>query len=505
MTKQELIDKIKDIEWEDFEIKSCKSKLSSNVWETVSAFSNTAGGWLIFGVEFKGEKYDFIGVDKPEELEQNFTTVLRGEKFNRIIETQSKKYKFNKATVLAFYIPQKTPKERPVYFGNNQFNTFIRSGSGDQRATKEEIDAMYRNSSFDQKDSEILNWGVEAIDSETLERYRNYFQSANPGHHLLQYSKKEFLQKLRVLEGNKITVGGLLVFGKDEYIARNNSSYKIDYIEIDGTSYTNASNRYKYRLTSEENLFKTFFNTYPRLIMNIDIPFELTSDGLRNDDQVHVQALREALVNLIIHSDYFSKGSPRIRVFKDRFEFFNHGGLPKNLDYILKQDFSLQRNPIVAKCFRYLKLAENLGSGFHKMIDGWNSFYNIIPIIEGDFDYYSITFPFVNKWNENSSNSEQMTERENEKRNEKQYKNPLQQEVPSDKGNEYYSRESRRRWILKEIRKRGFLKRIHINEYFGVTKKQAITDLTGLIKANLIIKTGTGSTTRYILVEKLKD
>ena len=51
MTKQELIERLDDIEWEDFEVKSAKGGLPKSSWESVSAFSNSSGGWLIFGIE----------------------------------------------------------------------------------------------------------------------------------------------------------------------------------------------------------------------------------------------------------------------------------------------------------------------------------------------------------------------------------------------------------------------------------------------------------------------
>ncbi|MBA7498170.1 hypothetical protein ES704_00905 [subsurface metagenome] len=67
----------------------------------------------------------------------------------------------------------------------------------------------------------------------------------------------------------------------------------------------------------------------------------------------------------------------------------------RKLMYRLEEDFSLPRNPIIAKIFRFVRLAESIGSGFHKMIEGWEQHCGLKPVIEGDFDYYKITFPTV--------------------------------------------------------------------------------------------------------------
>lgn len=98
-----------------------------------------------------------------------------------------------------------------------------------------------------------------------------------------------------------------------------------------------------------------------------------------------------------MHTDYFSNAKPRIRAFSDRIEFFNPGSLPKDVKYIIKEDFSMPRNPTIAKIFRIVNLSENIGSGFDKMLNGWKAHYKNIPEITGDFDYYKIVFRFDSK------------------------------------------------------------------------------------------------------------
>jgi len=121
MTKDELLSRLQDIEWDDFEVKEAKSELPKNIWETVSAFSNTSGGWIVLGVAQQGKHFEVTGVGNTEKLEQDFFGVLRSQKFNAILTSQACKYTIDKKTILAFFIP--SSPQKPIYF-NSPINTF---------------------------------------------------------------------------------------------------------------------------------------------------------------------------------------------------------------------------------------------------------------------------------------------------------------------------------------------------------------------------------------------
>jgi ATP-dependent DNA helicase RecG len=391
MNKQELIEKLQDIEWEDFEVKEAKHEIPKNVFETVSAFANTAGGWIIFGIKQNKDYFEIQGVSNPEKIEQDFTTALRTDKFNRKIIPISKKYNIDNKIILAFYIS--LSERKPVYF-NNPKNTFIRTGLGDQRATQEEIDSFFRDSAYGTKDKEVTNYILNDLDKETLERFHNQVLNLESSSPYKDFNKEDLFEKLRVTINGKVTIAGLLMFGNEDLISSILPDFMIDYMEIRGNSYSDALERYSYRMPLQKNLYNYFFSIFEKLVTKIDVPFK-TKGIFRYEDQPHVLALREALVNLLAHSDYFSPMKPRIRVFYNRIEFLNPGSLPASVETLRKQELTLPRNPILIKLFRVLKLAENAGYGFDKMFQGWKSYYPTYPVTRSEISYYKIDF-YVN-------------------------------------------------------------------------------------------------------------
>ena len=393
MTKDELINKLGDIEWEDFEVKKAKASIPKSAWDTVSGFSNSNGGWLIFGVEQQGKYFEITGVQNAEKIEQDFLTTIRGGKFNAMIETVQELYHFDDKKVLAFYI--KGSPKKPIYFGN-PINTFIRRGSADMRATKEEVDSMYRNQTFGTKTSEtIVSTSIRDLKIKSIDEYRDYMSRFNPSVKYNKLSQNDFLTRLRIIEDDKCTYSGLLMFGKREIIERNFPDFWIDLLEIPGTSYSDAKTRYTFRLDEYENLWEYYFECFARLKQRVNIDFSINDQGFGQEQSPGLIAIREVLVNMLIHADYFSPSHPRIRIFTNSIEFYNPGGFPKPMEEIKNKDISLPRNPILTKFFRMIKLAENAGYGIDKIESNWIEYNNTKPTYITEFDSTIVSLSLI--------------------------------------------------------------------------------------------------------------
>jgi predicted HTH transcriptional regulator len=160
-----------------------------------------------------------------------------------------------------------------------------------------------------------------------------------------------------------------LFLGRNEEITDAFSDFRIDYFEIPGTSISDSEVRYTYRIDEQENIWEYYFVLFQRLKIYANAPYTIGEMGIGQEDTKEIDALREALVNLLIHSDYFSIKKPRIRVFSNRIEFDNPGGLPLPVEQLMAIDESLPRNPVLAKFFRIAKLCESGGYGFNKMLE----------------------------------------------------------------------------------------------------------------------------------------
>jgi predicted HTH transcriptional regulator len=390
MDKHTLLQRLTDIEWDDFEVKKSFTELPQSIWETVGAFSNTSGGWVVLGVSQQGKTFEITGVSNPEKMEQDFVTTLRSHtKFNVLINPECKKYNIDGKTVLAFYIT--SSEQKPVYF-NSLHNTFIRTASGDQRATDYEINALLREQSFGTMSAKpVEGTTVESLHQASYSGFRDYLRRMIPDLPYNMLDDNLFNQKLQIVKDGKLTYGGLLFLGDNMEILNHFPDFRVDYLEIPAKSYADAYPRYTFRMQEQENLWQYYFALFQRLRIYANNPLYIGEMGGGYEDNKQLDALREGLINMLIHCDYFSPMKPRIRVFTNRIEFENPGTLPRPIDELMKEDVSVPRNPVLAKLFRIAKFCENAGYGFDKMLI-WKKETNNQVLFETFIDKTKITF-----------------------------------------------------------------------------------------------------------------
>ncbi len=110
---------------------------------------------------------------------------------------------------------------------------------------------------------------------------------------------------------------------------------------------------------------------YNRLVKDLEVPFQLDSEAVRKEETHVHEALREALVNTLIHADYMSSRPLKIIKHPNHFVFSNPGRLRIPIPSLYEGGVSDPRNPQLQKMFQMLGLGEKAGSGFQKILRAW--------------------------------------------------------------------------------------------------------------------------------------
>ncbi len=395
----------------DWEFKSARGGTPASLWETYSAMANTDGGVIVLGVQEKDGLFQLSGLSDPGKTRKEIWDLLnnRGKvSRNLLTESDVQVKTVHDTSIITLQIPRATRKQRPVYIGHNPLtNTYRRNYEGDYKCTEDEVKRMLADQSDEPVDSQILPYvGFDELDSDSLKRFRNRFLSRDPDHPWLNEDMLGFLAKLggwrkdRLNGQEGVTLAGLLMFGRDEVI-RDPAilpSYQLDYREKpqeeDGIRWLD---RFTLDGKWSGNVFEFFERVMRKLTQDLKLPFQLTPDLFRKDETPVHEAIREALVNALIHADYRGPGGVIIEKHPDRLEMSNPGTLLLSFEQILKGGVSECRNKSLQLMFQMIGGGEKAGSGIDKIRQGWNSQHWRSPRISEHIqpDRVFLTLPMV--------------------------------------------------------------------------------------------------------------
>ena len=409
MNQDELLARLNGIEWNDFECKRAQRGVPEDAYKTVSAFANTAGGWLVFGVSEANGRLEVTGVEEPDKVQNDFLAVMRGgQKLNRIIAVDPHRFEIEGKHVFAFRVPELPRSEKPVYLKGDPRQSYLRRGAGDEQCTQSELERFLRDAAQYRYDGTVLSDlpAESCFDLATVSWYQAQFARRNPEHVDISEPIDFLLNWNFVVEqSGKLhpTRAGVLLFGTGRYVRQILPRPVLDYQRIDAAfDQWSADERWHDRYVFEENIFQAWQGFVARYMRIAEHPFSIDPATLRrNDDPPDYVAFREAAINLLIHQDYGDHGrKASIKLFKDRTVFWNPGDAFATEAELLDPTEKEVRNPAIVKAFRRIGLSDQAGTGIRAIFRNWHELGRTPPRLKNDkarkeFELVLINQPLV--------------------------------------------------------------------------------------------------------------
>ena len=176
MEREELLALLRGNEWDEFEAKEATNGVSKSAYTTVSAFANTKGGWLLFGVAEEKKGLVVKGVSDPDRIQNDFLAACRStEKFSRPVTVHPHQHELEGKVVLAFYVEPSRRFDKPIRVrdGKGGWTAYIRLGAGDHRCNAEEEGRFLRDASTEPFDGALFcSYANDALEPESLRWFR---------------------------------------------------------------------------------------------------------------------------------------------------------------------------------------------------------------------------------------------------------------------------------------------------------------------------------------------
>ncbi len=426
-----------------------KREYTDDIKKAVVAFANSDGGNIFIGINDDGEK---IGVKNADETLLKITNLIRDTiRPDVTIFTTHEILTENTCNIIKVTVQSGTAK--PYYLaakGIRPEGVYVRQGASSVPASEAAILKMIQEASgYNYEQERSLNQEL------TFNKAMEVFAKQNIPFEELQ----------------KKTLGLIGIDGMYTNLAQlvsDQCQHSIKIAVFEGVDKLNFKDRTEftgsvfnqmeqaYRYINQYNRTRSEFNGLYRQDMR-DYPLE---------------ALREALLNAIVHRDYAYSGSTLISLFDDRIEFLNIGGLVKGITYDdMMLGVSMTRNQKLANIFYRLELIEAYGTGLLKIRNAYGYTKGNIKI-EVSNNAFKITLPNMN------------TEHE-----QKSYR------VKED--HEIYGLNSTEQKIINLLQQKGSIKREDIETNIGLSLSGAIKCIKALLDKGIIVKVRNGRNISY--------
>ena len=425
------------------EVVELKAEVVGDICKEVIAFANTKGGTLYIGVSNDG---NVLGVKNADQVILQLNNMIRDSiKPDVTMFVGYENQHVGDKDIIAVTIQKGT--DRPYYLGSKGLKpsgVYVRNGTSSDPATDTAIRRM-----------------IKETDGDSFESMRSLEQNLS-----FEAAEKQFEKQNIPFDAAKMQTLGMIsadgIYSNVALLLSDQCPSTIKAATFSGEDKGNFQDRREFG----GSLFQQMEELYSYLDMRNQT--KATFDGLyRIDTRDYPEdALREALLNSLVHRDYSFRASTLVSVYADRIEFVSVGGLLSGIELDdIMLGLSVCRNPKLAAIFYRLQLIEAYGTGMPKIMRAYTE-SELKPKIEVSSNAFKITLP---NRNAGANHTETL--------------------IGTVKGDE--------KRILDFIGSHGHIVRRDVDQLLDVSQATANRILKHMVAKGLIYQDGNGRKTKY--------
>ena len=355
--------------------------------KSISAFANTLGGFLIFGIS---DDNQIVGLETPDKDAELISEIIK----TRLNPIPEFKISFHTEDGNVLLIVQVSKgEETPYYYsGDGLLEAYVRIGNESVKASPIELKRLVlrgRNTTFDSQNSmyKVEDYAF----SKLRERYKKWTGNS--------FDEKDLVSFGLATEQGYLTNAGALIADESPIFYSRVFCTRWNGLNKSGGTF-DALDDAEY----EGSVLSLIENGEAFIKRNTKMMWRKTSNSREEMPEYVERSYHEALVNAIAHRDYLINGSEvHVDMYDDRLEIYSPGGMPDGSNIQERDPVtvpSTRRNPVLADVFNRLGYMERKGSGFAKILDNYAFQVNYTdekkPYFRSDRYQFTVIMPNLN-------------------------------------------------------------------------------------------------------------
>jgi len=428
-----------------------KQQWSNDCLKVISAMANANGGRLFVGLDDQGNP---VELNNTKKLLEDIPNTIRN-RLNILSTVELDKRTGHKIIRITI-----SPSSSPVSFNGKYY---LRSGSTVQELRGKELaDFLLKKSGIPWDSCAEKHSTLKALDMTTIDGFKRLAADRIPGI-INETDSSMLLDKLNLAKNKQLKRAAVLLFGSDPQRYYSHAVVKIGKFLTDTDIQTTD--------IVKGNLFQQVENSL-EILRTKYLQSHISFEGIHRRDilEYPYEALREAVINALIHRNYQGFSEIQIRVYPDRMIIMNEGSLPPEItvEDLKRNHLSKPRNKLLADVFYFAGFIEAWGRGTLKILEKCRDQGLPEPEFNNEHGVMTVIF-YKTKWNEKTLKQLGLNERQMK--------------------------------AVMYVKKNGKITNREYREINNISDEGARIDLNMMIKKDILIQKGKGRSVQYVLIK----